>query len=97
VREDWAGGRSAPWSLPVTVTLTDGSAYSKTTDAIKIGPENPLRQEEFKAWYKVMKRGFLSEQQIQRSMELVRDLEKFDDVEELTELLVFGSYLSRTA
>lgn len=96
VREDWAGGRSAPWSLPVTVTLTDGSAYSKTTDAIKGGPENPLSQEEFEARYEVMTRGFLSGQQIARSMQLVRNLEELDDVSELTELLAFGSSLSRT-
>jgi 2-methylcitrate dehydratase PrpD len=94
VREDWAGGRSAPWSLPVTVTLKDGSTYTKTTDAIKGGPENPLSQEESHARYEVMVRGFLSLPQIERSIELIRNLERLDDVSELMGLVTFGSSLS---
>jgi 2-methylcitrate dehydratase PrpD len=97
VREDWAGGRSAPWSLPVTVTLTNGSAYSKTTDKIKGSPDDPLSQPEFEARYEVMTRGFLSSQQVQRSIDWVLNLEAFDDVSELMELLTLGSSSPRSS
>lgn len=91
VREDWAGGRSAPWSLPVTVQLKDGSHYSKTIDKIKGGPDDPLSKEEFEERYGVQTREFLSSRQIRRSIELVLNLEKLDDVSELLELITFGS------
>lgn len=97
VREDWTGGRSAPWSLPVIVNLKDGSSYSETIDKIKGGPDNPLSREEFEDRYDVMTRKFLSSKQIQRSIDLVLNLEKFDDLSELMDMLAFGSSNSKTA
>ena len=91
IREDWDGGRSVPWSLPVTVELKNGSKFSKTIDRVKGGPDNPLSQEEFEARYEVMTRAFLSPEQNQRSIDLVLDIEKLDDISELSELIIFGS------
>jgi 2-methylcitrate dehydratase PrpD len=91
VREDWDGGRSAPWSLPVTVELRDGTSYSKTVNDIKGGPANPLSNEEFEARYRVMTREFLATEQIEKSIAIVRNLEGADDVSELMEIVTFGA------
>jgi len=91
VRQDWDGGRSVPWSLPVTVELNDGSSYSKTVDNVKGGPDNPLSKEEFETRYKEMTKGFLSSMHNKHSIDLVFSLEILDNTSELTELITFGS------
>lgn len=89
-RTDWTGGRSAPWSLPVTVTMKDGRKLTKAVDNIKGGPGNPLSKEELLTRYTALVKGFLSPKQIERSIDLVFDLEKLERVTELMKLATFG-------
>jgi len=89
-RTDWTGGRSAPWSLPVTVTMKDGRKLTKAVDNIKGGPGNPLSKEELLTRYTALVKGFLSPKQIERSINLVSNLEKLEHVSELVRLATFG-------
>jgi 2-methylcitrate dehydratase PrpD len=91
VREDWTGGRSAPWSLPVTVKLVDGTCYTRTTDKVKGGVDNPLSNEEFLERYRNMTKHFLSEEQIQKSANMVLNLENMEDASGLIKLITFGA------
>jgi len=92
-RKDWAGGRSVPWSTPVTVNLKDGRSFTRAVgaDEIKGGGKNPLSRDELTGRYRAMVQGFLSPAQIDRSIELVLDLENLDSVAELTALATFGN------
>jgi 2-methylcitrate dehydratase PrpD len=91
-REDWGGGRSAPWSTPVTVYLKDGRKFTRSVDAndLKGGPKNPLRREELVERYRTMTEGFLSSSAITRSLDLISNLEDEDGLSELMELVTFG-------
>ncbi len=89
-RTDWSGGRSAPWSMPITVKLKDGRKYTKIVDQIKGGPGNPLSKEELAARVRALAQGFLSSEQTQRSIDLVFNLEKLANPLELVKLATFG-------
>lgn len=91
-RTDWTGGRAVPWSCPVTVSLKDGRKYTKDIDKIKGGQGNPLSKEELALRHKNLVQGFLSPEQIQRSVDLVFDLENLKDISELTKLATFGKF-----
>lgn len=92
-RKDWAGGRSGPWSTPVTVRLKDGRQFTHAVSAeeLKGGGKNPLSREELTGRYRTMVSGFLSAAQIERSIELVLDLEHVDSVAELAKIATFGA------
>lgn len=92
-REDWTGGRSVPWKMAITVTMKDGRKFTRVGEKdakIKGGIENPLTTEELVERYKNSLGGFLSPDQIKRSIELVFDLEKLKDVSELMKIITFG-------
>jgi len=90
-RTDWSGGRSAPWSMPVTVFLKNGKQFTKAVEKdLKGGSENPLSKEELVAEHKVLVKGFLSSEQTQRTIDLIYNLEKLENVSELMKLAMFG-------
>ncbi len=78
--------RSTP---PVKVRLKDGRTYSRTLELLKGSRELPLSREEFISRYATSIRGRLSKQEIQRSIDLVSDLENMPDIRELMELVTF--------
>ena len=91
-RKDWAGGRSAPWSTPVTIYLKDGRKFTKSVNAddLRGGPKNPLSREELVARYRAMTEGFLSSSSIMRSLDLISNLENQGSISELMKLVTFG-------
>jgi len=91
-RKDWGGGRSAPWSTPVTLYLKDGRKLTKSVNAddLKGGPKNPLSREELVARYRAMTEGFLGSSSIARSLDLISNLENQDNISELMKLATFG-------
>jgi len=91
-RTDWAGGRSVPWSTPVTVNLKDGRQFTRSvsTEEIKGGGRNPLSRDELTRRYRTMAGGFLSPAQIDRSIDLVMHLEQLDSIGELATIATFG-------
>ena len=91
-RKDWGGGRSAPWSTPVTLYLKDGRKFTKSVNAddLRGGPKNPLSREELGARYRAMTEGFLASSSIARSLDLISNLENQDNISELMKLAAFG-------
>lgn len=91
-RKDWAGGRSVPWSTPVTVKMKDGRSFTRSvsTDEIKGGGKNPLSPAELTGRYRAMVEGYLSPAQIDQSIEMVMHLEQLDSIAELARMATFG-------
>lgn len=90
VHEDWEPG----WAFfhsSVIVKLKDGRSYSKGVDVLKGSPEMPLSKEELVTRYKNCAQGILASDQMQRSIDLVFNLENLENVLELMELVTFGS------
>lgn len=92
-RKDWGGGRSAPWSTPVTVHLKDGRTLTRAVSAedLKGGPKNPLSRSELLSRYRAMTQGFLSSDQVERSLRMLADLENLPNIGELMNLATFGT------
>jgi 2-methylcitrate dehydratase PrpD len=92
-REDWTGGRSVPWEMVITVTMKDGRKIIRVGEKdamIKGGIENPLTTEELVERYKNSLNDFLSPDQIRRSIDLVFNLEKLDNISDLMNIITFG-------
>jgi 2-methylcitrate dehydratase PrpD len=91
-RKDWAGGRSAPWSTPVTIYLKDGRKFTKSVNAddLKGGAKNPLSRDELMSRFRAMTEGFLSSSSVTRSLDLLSNLENQDSISELMRLVTFG-------
>jgi 2-methylcitrate dehydratase PrpD len=90
IREDSEYGRRIK-GTPVTVKLKNGKSFSKTVEVFKGSPEMPLSKDELRARYENCARGVLSSQQVQRSIELVLNLENLDSILELMEFVTFGT------
>lgn len=85
------GGRTLVGKeMPVTIRLKDGRTYSKEAPILKGSPESPLSKEEIVERYKDHVRGFWSSQQVQRSVDLVFNLDNLPDILELMEIATFG-------
>jgi len=92
VRHDWKGGRASPYSQPVTVTLKSGKEITRAVDArnLKGGADNPLSRDELLTRHRNLSTGFLTEAQVERSVELVQRLEEQASIKELMDLMTFG-------
>lgn len=91
-RSDWTGGRASPYSEPVTVLLKSGAQFTKAVakNDLKGGGNNPLSWDELVLRHEALCKGFLSDKQLDRSVELVGSLESLDSIAELMHLLTFG-------
>jgi 2-methylcitrate dehydratase PrpD len=88
VRDDFPAGEAQ-----VELKLKDGrsySAYGGLGVVLRGGIDMPLTGDELVARYEELVRGVLSSQQVQRSIDLVFNLEQLPDVLELMELATFG-------
>jgi len=92
VRHDWTGGRSSAYTQPVTVTLKSGQQYTAAVDArnLKGGADNPLTREEMLTRHRNLTTGFLSTEQVERTVDLVQRLEQLDTITELMDIVTFG-------
>jgi len=91
-RKDMTGGRSMPYTQPVTVRLKSGAEYTAAVGAreLKGGGDNPLSESEMAARHAAMTAGFLNPQQQERSLELVARLDQLATINELMDLATFG-------
>jgi 2-methylcitrate dehydratase PrpD len=91
-RKDMTGGRSMPYTQPVTVTLKSGKEYTAAVGAreLKGGGDNPLSEQEMAQRHRAMTQGFLSTEQIERTLQLVDSLDELDSISELMDLATFG-------
>ena len=73
----------------VTITLKDGRQFTQgSTDVIKGFPQMPLTREELTAKYRDCARMMLSPQNVERSLELMENLEGLKDITELMNIVV---------
>jgi len=79
------GGRLSPQS--VTIKLNDGREYSRETIISKGMPENSMTTEQFESKYKDCATLVLNEQEVQKSLVLLRNLETLENVRELMEIV----------
>lgn len=76
-----------PVGNPVTIRLKDGRTYSARVDILKGGPEAPLTDRELIDKYRDCAKGVLSSQAIERSVELMLNLEGVSDFREVMDIL----------
>ena len=67
----------------VEVTTKDGQTFSELTEHCKGDPENPVSFDEMKDRFFAMTKGAISQKNQDRVFDLVRNLEKIEDVNEL--------------
>jgi 2-methylcitrate dehydratase PrpD len=84
-------GHADSW---LELKLNDGRALTGRRNilggGVKGGPDNPFSQEELLARHENLCRDMLSAKEIQRSVDLVLNLDRLGDVSELMELAAFG-------
>lgn len=74
--------------MPVTVRLKDGSTFSKRIDIPRGDPRNPLPVGDILAKYRSNASLVLDEERVQRSLNLLQNLEKADNLRELADILI---------
>ncbi|WP_159590974.1 MmgE/PrpD family protein [Hydrogenophaga sp. BPS33] len=86
------GGRSMPYTQPVTVVMKSGQEYTAAVDAkqLKGSGHNPLSREELSQRHKTMTEEILSPSQIQRTIDLVDRLDQLESISELMQVATFG-------
>lgn len=91
-REDWKPLVRKHTPTLMTITLKDGRSYSTEAKVaeVKGSKKNPLTRAEFLDRCKTCAGTFLSPTQIQRTIDLVDNLENLPDISELMELVTFG-------
>lgn len=73
----------------IIVRMKDGREFSRERRSAIGSPDEPLTMEQFRELYSKFTRGVLSESQISRTAEGLLNLERFNNVAELVEMLVF--------
>ncbi len=71
----------------VTVRLKDGQVLAREAHHAKGGPEHPMSEAELKGKFTECAREALSADAAERALALIEDLEKVDNVRQLTEIL----------
>jgi len=77
---DWAAGTEG-WRTPVTIKMKDGNVYSK-----EVNPVRELSSEELLDLYREITEPYMSSDHIERSIDMVMNLEKLDKIDSLIEL-----------
>jgi 2-methylcitrate dehydratase PrpD len=72
----------------LNVKLKDGRKFSQHVEVVRGRPQNPLSEEEMVAKYKDCAQFVLSSGDIDRSLELLKNLEEVEDITELMNILV---------
>jgi 2-methylcitrate dehydratase PrpD len=72
----------------LVVKLKNGKVYSRRVDIAKGNPKNPLNKEEMNKKYKDCVRLSLTDDNTNKSLDLISNLESINDIAELMEILV---------
>lgn len=78
----------------VTIHLKDGRSPSRERDQVVGGPKYPLTKEQYEDLYRKYASTVLIEEHIKRSANIILNIEKYEDLGNLIDVLVFRS-LSR--
>jgi len=71
----------------VEIRLKNGDAFTHFVEYPKGEPENPLGQEELEQKFRESAALSLDDEEIDKIVEMIRELEKIDEIPELTKLL----------
>ena len=74
---------SGVFFAPVTIKLRNGAEFHKRVDVCKGHPKNPLSEEELIEKYRENAGRVLSQEQIERSIQLVMQLDELDNAQQL--------------
>ncbi len=74
----------------VDVILKDGKRLSKTRSVLKGAPAQPLSDAEFKDLYRNFCDGILADSLVDKTMEMIWNLESLSNVDELMNVLTYG-------
>jgi 2-methylcitrate dehydratase PrpD len=74
-------------STTVKVLLKDGREFTKTVDEAKGTPGNPLSAEEVRGKYRQCVKGIQSKKEMEKSIEIIENLESLKKITSLTDLL----------
>jgi 2-methylcitrate dehydratase PrpD len=87
-RPEWGGSWFARRQNPVTIHLEDGRSVRKEVEHPRGSPRNPMTREELLGKYRDCARRALPPVQVERSIDLLEDVEKVDDVRTLVDALI---------
>ncbi|HEX4155504.1 MAG TPA: MmgE/PrpD family protein [Acidobacteriaceae bacterium] len=76
------------WDCDVTITMKNGTVYTKHIDLPKGQPGNPMTDQEINAKFSNMAEKLMPKSQIDQIIKMVYNLDKVQDVNSLTKLLV---------
>jgi 2-methylcitrate dehydratase PrpD len=89
VHPEWPSGRSA-LVIPVTVKLKGGKELTQKVEKLKGTMDLPLNRNEQMGRYRGFAKPFLSDSQIEESMECILNLEGVNDITKLMTAVTFG-------
>ena len=89
VHPEWPSGRSA-LVIPVTLKLRGGKELTSRVEKLKGTVDLPMSREEQITRYRGFAKPFLSDPQIEHSIEFILNLEKLKDILELMKTVTFG-------
>lgn len=89
VHPEWPSGRSA-LVIPVTVKLKDGKEFTDKVEKLKGTVDHPMSREEQTERYRGFALPFLSESQIEQSVQLILHMEELKEVKGLMSIVTFG-------
>ncbi len=89
VHPEWPSGRSH-LSIPVTIKLKDGRELTHKVEKVKGAVDLPMSREEQIERYREFASPFLTSVQIQRSANLILNLDGLEDITELMNMVTFG-------
>jgi 2-methylcitrate dehydratase PrpD len=89
VHPEWPSGRSA-LVIPVTIKLKNGKELTHKVEKLKGTMDLPLNRNEQMERYRSFAKPFLSDSQIEESMECILSLEGVNDITKLMTAVTFG-------
>jgi 2-methylcitrate dehydratase PrpD len=89
VHPEWPSGRSA-LVIPITVKLRDGNEFSNKVERLMGSAELPLNRNEQIERYKGFASPFLSDPEIEQSVDLILNVDELSEITDLMNILTFG-------
>lgn len=89
IHPEWPSGRSA-LVIPITIKLKNGKELTHKVDKLKGTMDLPLNRKEQEGRYRSFAQPYLSDSQIEESMECILSLEGVNDITNLMTAVTFG-------
>ncbi len=83
VHPEWPNDVASRRNTPVTITMNDGSSFSRAVEKVRGSPGNPMTRDELVGKYRSCASRVLRDGPVERSIEMLEALEKVDSVADL--------------